>query len=271
MPLVRVLIGGRPTSMLLDTGASAHLLGGWFARGQKLPLAPSPRDVAVDHDGNPVVLQRTQDTEVVIEGWPPLPDRDWLVTELPTVFEERDVAGILSPQLLVGHGLSIVLDLRHGELRREPAGEERRDGDALPGGCSLAQAPVRRCTGQGPDNGSGPVYAIEADVEGRASVLVVDTGSTSSDLLSGSDASAALEARVTDVGRGAFTLSESAASKTVTGVHLRIGECSWSARMDLVRGTSAESCAHDGNIGMDLLRRCRLDFDFRGMSVRCEP
>lgn len=263
LPLVRVQIGSRATSFLLDTGATTHVIARWLAQDIKLRTTASATEHVFDHLGNRLDVSRTLDAVVRVDTWGTLPDTHFLVLDTPPVFEKSDVGGILSPQRLATPGRSILVDLD----ARRMALEETADAESLllaSDGCWLASSPVESCTSSSIAPESAPLFAVNSTIDESPARMLVNTGSIRSDV----DSDAVL-LKTSESSPMTFALSGESRSRIARSVPLRAGTCSFNIDVDVLPSAPDRMCTKNGNLGIDVLRHCRLLFDPSRFWARC--
>ena len=222
--------------MLVDSGATTHVIAAWLARERGLSVERSGSEDVVDHDGHVGSLSRTSAVELALDGWGPLPERSLPVLELPAMFAERDVGGIIAPQLLAGPRDTVVLDLKHASLSLEP--REANDKDAVAGGCALAFSTSAPCPGpRVRARDVGTLFAITAAMDGHPLRLLVDTGAKTTDVLIGSTPGGVSRGNALDAGVPAFVASGASLSRALAKVRLQVAECEFGRDVDVVDGS----------------------------------
>src|SRR5579862_1934331 len=71
LPLVHGTVGGEPVWMLVDTGANSHVIAGWVARKQHLPMRPLG-EIGSDHAGRAMNAYAVLHARTAIDGWGPI-------------------------------------------------------------------------------------------------------------------------------------------------------------------------------------------------------
>jgi len=265
LAFARAMIGDLPTSLLVDTGATDHVLAGWFVRKLGVPTYPSAVDETTDHDGRELPSYRARNLSIEIEGWGEIFRGDPLVVDLPEMFEQQGVAGFLAPQLMRPSGQSLILDLERSAIALVSATCARSRMENAPG-CWMSSQPLRSCV---PPNATvGPIFAATVAIEDRWGRLVIDTGSTESDVFESSAIGA-------NIGPGqhpsaeAYVASGHSPASVANPSNIVVGECRVTQQLVIDPGRAGRLCQRDGAIGMDLLRSCVLVVDDEGMSARC--
>src|SRR5262245_1229468 len=116
LPLVDVRVAGLPARMVLDTGATRHVLADWVVREARVVTRASSVETA-DHTGKRIEVLEADPSALAIDGWAELPAAPaLLVSSLPPQLRSLGVVGILSPQLLAAEGSAVVLDLPRREM-----------------------------------------------------------------------------------------------------------------------------------------------------------
>lgn len=257
LPVVRATVGGVPTLLLVDTGASSHVLTRWLAKKAKLPV-DDQGDRSLDHAGREVASLRTSAPRLVVDGWGPLDDRPTLVIDVPEALERLGIGGFLSPQSLGGG--TVVLDLLRGELRDTTSpGEEkgalaewatfsRPEPKSLPDpvACADPSSVLPALT-----------FVLPARIGDEAVSLLVDTGAQRTDLFATSPAGKSLAARA-EPGEPVILAAGKVETKVLRATALTVGDVKAEVDVGILPGASTPSCPRDGVLGMDALRRCVL-------------
>ena len=169
-----------------------------------------------------------------------LPLQEAIVVEFPAIFEGRRIVGLLSPQLLAPARLAAILDLRVPRLSFGPP--------------PLSSAGTRVCR-----NSDSPFvnrrYAAPVSSSKLESLMLVDTGATSSVAVPSSALAVSLSGRASGVERTQGVGGTSTMTPKVPNVQLHFG--GGKASVSLFGG-APPTCGGDGLLGMDALRECRL-------------
>ena len=258
-PLVDAVVGGQPTMLIVDTGATHHVIAGWLAR-ELSAAALRPAGAARDHAGESVRVSRLDGVSVALAGYGRVEAPSLLVLDVPDDLRRRGIGGVLSPQALVRAGHAVLLDLAAGTLSELPAAE-------VPGRVEGrgASSAVRPC---GAGVGAG-VFVAAASIEGAEASLQLDTGSATSSLAAASD----LARRLGKLRGGTTTQITASGLRTVptlAGAHVALGPFAAELDLDLLARAPAASCG-DGYAGMDLLRTCALLLGGEGARLWCAP
>lgn len=260
-PLVDVVVAGHPTSMIVDTGASHHVVADWLAQELALPVALGG-DRATDHTGRALQIARVENVNLAVSGWGRIDAPLLLVAPLPEGLRRLGIGGILAPQLLTAGDHATLLDLRKGIMVDETVEEALRDADT--GGGAKVLSGARVCGGPT----EGMVLLTQATVEGQDVWLKLDSGASSSSLLDTSTAGRGVMARAG--GKSAsYAASGKFTSRTLKGAKIKVGELETVVDLDIGPGASAPSCPSDGFLGMDLLRSCVLVLRGAETTGRC--
>lgn len=251
VPLVDAVLSGQPTSMLVDTGASHHVLSAWFANEASLPVAYAG-DKAKDHAGKGAgKVGRVEQLKVRIAGWEA---RDWpitLVLSLPDALKNAGIGGVLAPHRAARPGFAVVLDLKAGRMREEP--EQAALSQVRPG--KIAFSGVRVCGGKTP--GEGSLLAVEAVIEGQPVWLKLDTGATQSSVFSTSKAALALFSKLKG-NSFATGAAGKISAKVAPGIALKVGQFERIIDINVEEGKDKGACEGDGYLGLDVLSACVL-------------
>jgi predicted aspartyl protease len=262
--LLRASVRGQPTWLMLDTGASHHVLGSWLARKLGIAERALPME-GRGHSGERVAVRGAHNPELVVEAWGAVGGDRVLVADLPAVFEKLDLGGVASPQALAEDGgLAVLVDFPARRL--ELTAESNALASLVGTGYWLARCKECVC---GSSEGRAPGYVIEARVGGHAVRLAVDSGAETTDLRLTSSAGKTLRSRAkpghkTETAGGRYT------EQIVSAVAVTVGDVSRQLDVALVPGSADATCPADGNLGMDMLSSCVLVLTRRSFAARCQ-
>lgn len=262
-PLIDAVVAGQPAVLIVDTGASHHVLARWLADELALPLSTAG-DVAVDHAGRPLAVSRLEDASLALSGWGRVEVSALLVVRMPDVLQRIGIGGIVAPQELAGPGRAVVLDLREGRMTEAPRDEAARTLRARFGEAAIVE--LARCGG--PNQGSE--LTARASVEGIDVTLKIDSGASQSSLFAVSPAGKRLSRRATG-DRSAYAASGRHTVPVLSGARLRMAGFDAAADIDLLPGERRATCPSDGFAGMDVLRTCVLVLAEDGGVAACAP
>jgi predicted aspartyl protease len=229
-PLARARLAGIDTFVIIDTGATHHVLARWLVDRAGLPSRPSSIS-AQGHVGEKLAPRDVQRPPLSVEQWGPI-DADVVLTlPLPAVFEKLGIGGVLSPQALASAARPVVLDFPRLRLTEVTAdhtlGSDR--------GRSL---------------GAGAAAVSRSDLSRRV------------------PAARPLLRRARK-GEASYTAGGRQRALRVSAVRLRVGAIEQRLDLDLAAASPQGSCARDGNVGMDVLRRCVLLLAPQRFEGRC--
>ncbi|MGK4007474.1 retropepsin-like aspartic protease [Sorangium sp. So ce1036] len=262
-PLLDAVIADQPATLVVDTGATHHVLARWLADELGLPLSTAG-DVGVDHAGRPVPLSRIDHARVALSGWGPIDAPVLLVVPVPDVLRRLGIGGFLAPQLLPSPGRAVVLDLRDGRMTEAPRDEAARALRARFGEAAVIE--LGDCSGPS----QGRELTARASVEGIEVTLKVDSGASHSSLFAASPAGKALSPRARG-GRSAYAASGRHTVPVLPGARLRLAGRDAATDIDLLPGAPRAACPSDGYAGMDVLRACVLLLAGDGGLAACGP
>lgn len=265
-PLVRGTVGGEPTWMLVDTGASRHVIAGWLARKAKLDVR-NFGERGTDHAGRTFATARVEKPSLAIDGWGALADRPTLVAEVPDDLAQLGIGVVLSPQLLGGDN-ALVLDLARKSMRLlTPAQAEEELGNrggADPFGavdvCEVTDGPVR-----------GLAFVVPVMVDGTRARLLLDTGALHSDLLTSSAASRPFSKRSVPNRTRLNGIGGALTTRRVRSVKVTVGEHRAVVDIFIMPGVRDDACPRDGALAMDVLASCVMVFEPGKVRGRCAP
>ncbi|WP_437317963.1 retropepsin-like aspartic protease [Sorangium sp. So ce385] len=262
-PLIDAVVAGQPTALIVDTGASHHVLARWLADELALPLSTAG-DVAVDHAGRPLPVSRIERATIALAGWGSVDAPALLVVPVPDALQRLGIGGVLAPQALAGAGRAVVLDLREGRMTEAPRDEAARALRARFGEAAVAE--LGHC---GSPN-QGHEITAAATVDGIAVTLKVDSGASQSSLFAASPAGRRLSRRAAG-GRSAYAASGKHTVPVLSGARLHLAGFDAAAELDLLPGERRGACPSDGFAGMDVLRTCVLLLAEDGGLAACAP
>lgn len=258
-PLVDALVGGQPTTLMLDTGATHHVVASWVAS----EVGPT-RDSSIqglDHAGQSVALKELPNGEITISGWGPIGAGSPLVAALPMEFQKSGVGGLLAVQALVGEGRAVTLDLRTGALTEGPLDESMAALEKLEGPSITGE--IRTCA-----NGASLPF-VRAKIGGGEIDAQLDTGATNTTVRAASPAGVKLKP-LAKTASTAFAASGMFTVPSVRGAHVQVGALDVETTIDLVKRDPRPDCPNDAFVGIDVLRRCALVFGKKTLAGRCE-
>ena len=268
MAFVHARIAGHETSMLLDTGATAHVVASWLVKAEGLATQETT-DGASDHEGHHQEwMRRTEDTAIVLESLGSLESKDHLVADVPPIFEQRNIGGIVSPWLLIKPGEALLIDFKKKMLRFGAPPPLRREFENGRNECVLTRVAVDPCNTSAA-NRLSPIFVLPVKVGGYSARLAIDTGATKSDVFQASSAGKSLQSQASQKGEPSVGLSGPSESVVAPAQALEVGECHFQKDLDLVEGMPGRTCQRDGALGIDVLHECRLLFEGRQLRVRC--
>ncbi|XXY45622.1 retropepsin-like aspartic protease [Sorangium sp. So ce269] len=262
-PLIDAVVGGQPTVLIVDTGASHHVLARWLADELALPLSTAG-DVAVDHAGRPLAVSRLENAVLALSGWGRVEVPALLVVPMPDVLQRIGIGGVVSPQELARPGRAVVLDLREGRMTEVPRDEAARALRARFGEAAVVE--LGRCGG----TNQGSELTARASVEGIPVTLKIDSGASQSSLFAVSAVGKRLSRRATG-DRSAYAASGRHTVPVLSGARLRMAGFDAAADIDLLPGERRATCPSDGFAGMDVLRTCVLVLAEDGGVAACAP
>jgi predicted aspartyl protease len=259
-PLADALIAGQPTTVLVDTGATHHVVAAWLAQELALPMS-SAGDVGMDHAGQSVRVSRLQGTVMSLSGWGAVDDPAMLVVPVPDALRRSGIGAFVAPQALASGGRAVVLDLRAGAMTEAPLEDAVK---ALAAGSGGPVTELGACGGPG----RGRELTAPATIEGVAVILKVDSGASNTSLFAGSPAGKRLAGRASS-SRSAYAASGKHTVPVVPGARVQVSGVEISTDIDLLPNASRPGCPTDGFAGMDVLRGCVLVLGEARAIVRC--
>jgi hypothetical protein len=263
-PAARLTINGRSAWFLFDTGAGVHMVASWFvdAAGLRVDDALDEKVSGVDSTGRAMRFRGLRDLPARLDDGSDLPLGIAAVAAFPPEFQQFDVGGVVSPQLLAGHAEAAALDLRVPELRIEPFQEAvSRLGARL-----WSQDRVRLC-GSTKDPVPNLVFAIGVSAGGREGMMLLDSGAgvtkvaAQSALLRG--------ARLTAGGQTTGLAGEPQSYRLARGLGITLDGYHATVDARVVEQTRAH-CGEDGLLGLDALGRCALVLSGTAVGLACD-
>jgi hypothetical protein len=255
------VIAGFPTSMIVDTGASHHVVADWLAKETALPVSIAG-DRAVDHAGRAQSVGRAEKVKLSISGWDTINVPTILVLSMPPQLRHLGIGGVLAPHLLASPGHATLLDLRGGSMVEEAEEEALRHESESGGARAISGARV--CGGAT----EGAVLVVQAAAFGEPAWLKLDSGATNSSLFEGSAAGKRALAKVNGA-RKEYGASGAFTSRSVPGARVMVGEFEAAVELGLEAGAPTAGCPSDGFLGMDVLRSCVVVLRGDQTSARC--
>lgn len=259
-PVLRATVNGQAAWFLVDTGASVHTVASWFATAThlglhdaKTTLVGSTGAASQGRAAGPIQLNTRDGGAISV--------RDAVVVDLPQVFADQHIGGLLSPQLLAPAGQAAILNLRTPSLSFAPFD------DALSGlglARSTATAGAHVCPTGGPPPGRS--YGASVTIAGIPADMTTDTGATST-VVASTRVARALAARSQPNGQVQGVGGDAQSAKTAAGVTIVRGGTA--RKVDVVLGGTGAGCGGDGLLGMDALRGCILVLGETTMAWSC--
>jgi hypothetical protein len=249
--VAHVNIRGQSAWLIIDTGAGVNTLASWFVDRAGI-VSSVAESGATDSTGREVPLKVAHDVSGLLDNGSSLSLKETIVADFPPIFEQHQLGGLLSPQLLASSENAAVLDLRRPELRFEPL-----DG---------AVARLRAEALVPPDDASicvnrdspfaNRLFASPVVVGGTSASLLIDSGATSTILAPGSPAGLAIAPQSIPAGGANGVGGQTQSLRKARGVRVQVGG---DARVtDFLVGAVSPGCGGDGLLGMDLLRSCAI-------------
>jgi hypothetical protein len=259
-PAVRLTIGGRAAWFLVDSGAGVSTFASWLVRSAGLATEETSITMR-DASGRTVPFRVVHGVAGTLADGSTLKIEAAGITDFPSLFEANEIGGLLSPQLLAPTGLAAVLDLRVPELRFEPF----ESALARLGAARMPDAKICEETGADLAN---RLYALPATVVGVPTSLLLDSGSTDTEVRRDSPTARALAGRTTEGGR---TMGISGnEEKRLRAAGVDVGFAGRLRPLDVSIGAATSTCAPDGLLGMDALRGCALVLGAGEVGMVCE-
>jgi hypothetical protein len=261
-PLLRGTIRGQTVWFIVDTGASVHTLASWLVKAAHIPTRNTGA-TATGSTGSDSPLRVAHNQKIRLEhGKSVVRLREAIVVDLPPIFEQQRLGGLLSPQLLAASGTAAILDLRAPQLSFRSFDEAVREFAIQ----KRDSATSRVCSNQG-SRFTNRLYAAPISIEGTNGLMLIDTGATSSLLQPESPLSKQLSGRASASGNAQGVGGEAKKMRKVPNVAIELGGAK--AIVPISIGGSAPSCGTDGLLGIDALRRCVLVLGQSSFAFTC--
>lgn len=258
LPVVATVVDGQAVRMAVDSGANVHFLHEDVAWWLRLPLADDRIAWSGDAAGETLAM-RLRGPVVLALGVAAL-DRPFVLAtrDVPTLLD-AGLAGVLSPQRLAPEGGAIEVDLRARRLRALAPAEAAAILAPAPGWTALTPT----CE----TNDGVALFLVDATIDGIASRLVVDSGSTDSFVRETSVVGRALAGRPTRaearwVLGGEIPVDRADATVSLAGIAR--------AASVAIQAAGPDECLGDGSLGIDVLDRCRLVLAARRAAIACD-
>ena len=258
LPFVPARVGGRTLRLLLDTGANVPFLTLATAESAGLDTRPWNR-TAEDVGGQPVSVRLLSRGALHVLGRPLEPA---FAVSSP-VLDAAGIAGAVPPGSLAPPGTYVVVDfverrvrVVRGSLPRTSPRSER-----LEGTCPVYDPREQR------------QWTVRVRIDGRPARLFVDTGSATTtvheDTAIGRHLASLIGGNATRyriAGVGGY-----ATARAVPDVPVRIAGRTIETAVGIVAPAAPfdETCAADGIVGFDILKRCRLTFSGHHGRIAC--
>lgn len=239
-PYVNARVGTHEARFLIDTGSNTNVIGRWFADEAQLPLTRVPGAAT-----GQAPMSLVDHPLIDIDGFGSVDIDSALVVEVPAIFEELEIAGTLSPQLLVSDRYAVVLDLQGDTLSRVPR-ESVLDMEGIEGEF-MTRTPVGVCD----ETQRGVLLRtllVRGSIGGSNVQLALNSGSVQT----------AIRSAATESPHGPNTV-------------VQLGWVSRTLDVASIEHDDAGRCTWDGYVGRDFLSNCVLTFDQDHVAGRCLP
>jgi aspartyl protease len=258
-PLLRVTIGTRRVWFIIDTGAGVHTMAAWLVNAAGLTTRQSSATVT----GSTGAEQRVRALGPVrgrLDDGRTLSIPEAVVVEFPPLFQEHEIGGLLSPQLLAS-GDAVVLDLTAPSMTIAPQAAAL----ARVGG---ADATARVCR-NGESQFRNRLYGVQVTAAGTPASLLVDSGATRTVAADQSLVARQLAARAVSGSQTQGVGGVVTSLRRIPGITLSIDGAT--TTVDLALGPVAGTCGEDGLLGMDALTHCVLVLGESAFGWSCRP
>jgi predicted aspartyl protease len=259
-PLVHATIAGDSVLLLVDSGASAHVITGDVAK--KLELASQATSTNFfDAGGRKQGARTTDAAQVTIDRWGRLPHGPLFIVPGDESYgaATSGISGLLSPQSL-DPTHSIVVDLQREEMRT--VDDEMAADPFVFGAHDLGD--TRPC---------GNLYYVTALIEAQPVRMLVDTGADSTIIFGRTAAGHRLRLRRMQMNEHVRGVSGLIDSDVLLDVRVRLGGLNQTRNVTIIEAPG-DGCGAEGILGLDILRNCALLFGSgpapRTLHVRCK-
>ncbi len=247
-PLVRASVNGKPTILIVDTGAQVSVVDAHLATEASLEVIAGGQ--ALDPSGSAVAMAKTAAPHLAVEGIGALANRLTAVIALPYVLTQIGIGGILSPQMIPKDGRFVVLDLARRELRLDDGAAAASVSKSV---FDLGAITVCRYD----DKAFGAVSLVAvAMIDGVATRVELDTGAATTFVVNQSEVGKKLAARAEGGTGHAMGAGGEIDIAKVPNVAVTIGEVDASGPLMMMPGSRSGPCNYEGRIGIDHLRTC---------------
>ncbi len=256
-PVVHVEVGARRARLLVDTGSTRSAITKWLADDLGMSTERHAEDTGRDFVGSPLDVERSSPLDIRADSGPVVARGVVLVVDTPMLPRHRGVGGVLSPQLMLRPGYSLVLDLIDGRMAVVAGALGRTDPWADKG---MVPSGMRLC-------GLPGAYLVPAIVDGTDVLLRLDTGADQTSIFMNSSLGQSLLSKIA-VASGAAQSSNVQFGQVAS--KLRAGGVATNLDLRLIPGQSPVDCKYDGLLGMDVLKRCMITLDQQTGFATCD-
>jgi hypothetical protein len=260
--VVHAKVGGVSTLAMIDSGAGRHVMSSTLAKRLGLPIVDS-EDTTHDAAGRVLTFGVVPDASIEIDGLGVLPEQPPVVLDLPVQFDEMGVGLILSPQRAVDDGRALSIDYRSGELMvvadEAPQQEGLAARDRWP--------EPSRCAGSG--ERSGPLYSVEATIDGERVPLTLDTGADATCVFGGAPIARVLRSRYKTTAESALVAGGPIVTHRTPAIRVHVGRVTALQTLPILPRDASGTCGQQGNLGLDVLRKCVVVISREHADVRC--
>ena len=260
-PLVRVTIAGHPSSMIVDTGSTDIVLSQSMVQRLGLKVSAT-KGSGPDASGRNVSVAELSEPHITVQGWGRVARARVLAAALPGVFNRLGIAGVLSPQRLVGPGMSVVISLASHQLLVVPNAVARtyvasqRGAKSSPVACHNV--------------GDMCLYSVKARIAGHAAQLLLDTGASITGIAGGSPAGRELIKSSHPSDGRHYVASGKVATCVLPFAKLSVGGVKARLKVLISPRSYTKGNGLDGRLGMNYLRRCTLVVGHTGGTLVCK-
>lgn len=262
-PAARLVVGGRTSWFLFDTGAGAHTLARWFVEAAGLPLDDSLANTVrgVDAAGARVKFDAVRGATGTLADGTELRLDVAVVADFPPMFAELEIGGLINPQLLAGPDRASALDLRVPELRFEAFDEAV----ARLGAAEVPAEQLRVCGTLEPPV-PNLLYAVVASTTSGTGWLGLDSGAGETSLSAGSPL---VEGITLEPGGEAMGVAgRGRAYRLARGLTIAFAGQQATVDAEVVDGQGDE-CGPVGRLGLDAMGGCAFVLGADRLAIVC--
>lgn len=198
-----------------------------------------------------------------LDGLGTWPRERLIVVDVPEAFARLGVGLIISPQALVAAGGALVMDFPSLSMWQEP---EARALARLGDDARRLPEPGR-CSGDRPHD--RPLFLVDATIAGLPIRLTLDTGADATLLTTASPVARLLIRSYRTTAESAWSAGGEIVTRRTPPLELHAGGVHLTSSIPILSREAPASCGEDGQLGLDVLRRCLVVVSARRAGARC--